>query len=86
MIKNIFCFRHSKTTTIAKVNQVEILLIENGEKRVAIKPICEALGISHKPQIEKLKTDPILSSVVTLSMTTGSGELPTHGRADGVGG
>jgi hypothetical protein len=61
-----------KTQTVARINKVDILVIENGEKRVAIKPICEALGVSHKPQIEKLKEDPILSSVVTLSMTTGS--------------
>jgi hypothetical protein len=63
-----------KTTeiTVAKVNKVDITIIQNGEKLVAVKPICEALGISHKPQIERLKEDPILSSVVTLSMTTGS--------------
>jgi hypothetical protein len=60
------------TNTVAKINNVEIIVIENGEKKVAIKPICEALGISHKPQIERLNSDPILSSVVTLSMTTGA--------------
>lgn len=37
-----------------------------------MKPICEALGISHKPQLERLKDDPILSSVVTTSVTTGA--------------
>jgi len=60
------------TTTVAKINNVEIVLVENGEKMIAVKPICEALGISHKPQIERLNSDPILSSVVTLSMTTGA--------------
>jgi hypothetical protein len=61
----------SKTTSVAKVNNVDIIIIENGEKRVAVKPICEALGIAHQSQIERLKSDPILSSVVTLSVTTG---------------
>jgi len=60
------------TNTVAKINNVEIVLVENGEKMIAVKPICEALGISHKPQIERLNSDPILSSVVTLSMTTGA--------------
>ena len=61
-----------KTTTVAKINNVEILLIENGEKRVAVKPICEALGIAFEPQFTKLKNDPILSSTVMLSVTVGS--------------
>ncbi|WP_319502572.1 phage antirepressor N-terminal domain-containing protein [uncultured Draconibacterium sp.] len=61
-------------TTVAKVNNTEILVVENGEKRIAIKPICEALGISHKPQIERLKNDPLIGSTVTLSMTVGADE------------
>ena len=61
-----------KTKEIATVNNVPIVIIDEGEKLVPIKPICEALGISHQAQIEKLKTDEILSSVVMLSITTGS--------------
>lgn len=63
-----------KTTeiTVAKVNQVDITIIQDGEKRVAIKPICEALGISHKVQIDRLKEDPFLSSTVLLSRTVGA--------------
>lgn len=60
------------TTTIAKINQVDILVIENGEKRVATKPICEALGIDHDSQRQKLNSDPILGSVTVLSTATGS--------------
>ncbi len=60
-----------KTTTVAKINQVEILLIENGEKRVAIKPICEALGVDEEAQRQRLKSDPILSPVTLLSKATG---------------
>jgi len=59
-------------TTVARINGVSIQIIEAGEKMIPIKPICEALGISHKPQIERLRVDPILSSVVTLSVTTGA--------------
>ena len=50
-------------TTVAKVNNVEILIIEGDEKRVAVKPICDALGIASNKQIERIKEDPILSSV-----------------------
>jgi len=62
----------SKTTAVAKVNNVEIIIIEGDEKRVAVKPICQALGIAFQRQIERLKEDPILSSVITLEVTTGA--------------
>jgi hypothetical protein len=62
----------SKTIKVAKINEVDILVIENGEKRVAIKPICQALGIDPDSQRKKLTTDPILSSVTVLSTATGS--------------
>lgn len=62
----------SKTTTVAKINEVEILVIENGEKRVAIKPICQALGIDVDSQRKRLNDDPILSSVTVLSTATGT--------------
>lgn len=60
------------TTTVAVVNKQQIIIIENGEKRIAVKPICDALGIAFEPQFKKLKSDPILSSVITLMVTTGS--------------
>ena len=63
---------NSTTKTIARINQVDILLIENGEKRVAIKPICQALNIDEEAQRQRLKSDPILSSVTLLSKATGS--------------
>jgi len=61
-----------KTTTVAKINQVDILVIENGEKRVAIRPICDALGVSIQGQLDKLKDDPILGSTIKLSLTVGA--------------
>ena len=60
-----------KTTTLARINQVDILLIENGEKRVPLKPICEAVGVDFSSQLQKVKDDEILGSVVGLSATTG---------------
>lgn len=45
---------------------------EDGQILVPIKPICEALGISHQGQIEVVKNHPIWGSVVRLSLTTGS--------------
>lgn len=62
----------AKSTAVATVNGSEILIIENGEKRVAIKPICQALGVSVQGQLERLKTDPILNSVVKMVFTTGA--------------
>ena len=59
------------TKTVAKINNVDILVIENGEKRVPLKPICEALGILFSSQLQKVKDDEILGSVVLLSNTTG---------------
>lgn len=47
-------------------------MIENGEKRIAVKPICEALGIAFEPQFTRLKTDPIIGSTVTMIVTVGA--------------
>ena len=62
----------SNTRTIAKINKVDILVIENGEKRVAVTPICDALGVASNKQIEKIKNDPILGSTHTLSVSVGA--------------
>lgn len=52
--------------TIATINQIEILLLEEGEKRIPIKPICELLGIDYSTQLKKIKSDDILSSTMGL--------------------
>lgn len=57
-----------ETKIIARVNNVDIVVIANSEEQlVPIKPICEALGVSYTPQIEKLKTHPIYCSTILLS-------------------
>jgi hypothetical protein len=61
-----------KTKTVAKINDVSIMLIDGTEKLVPIKPICEALSIDDKNQRSKIQNDEILSSVGVLSTSTGS--------------
>lgn len=62
----------SNQKTVGVVNKVGILLIENGDKLIPIKPICEALGIAPQSQIEKIKSDEKLNSVAMLSIATGA--------------
>ncbi len=64
----------STQTTVARINNVEIIVIENGEKRIAVRPICDALGIAYQSQIERLKNDPLIGSTVMLSVTVGADE------------
>ncbi len=59
-------------TTVARINDVKIQIIESDEKMIAVRSICDALGIAFKPQFVRLKEDPILSSVVTSMVTTGA--------------
>lgn len=60
-----------ETKLIARVNNVDIVSTSD-EQMVAIKPICEALGIDRKSQQEKVKEHPIYSSVGVLKPLTGS--------------
>lgn len=63
-----------KKLSIGRINQVEIFAIstDSGEILVPIKPICTALGVAFQSQNNKIKEHKILSSVVTLSITTGT--------------
>ena len=61
-----------KTNAIAKVNEVAILMANDEQKLVPIKPICEALGIDRKAQQDKLEFDDFLRSVRVLSTLTGA--------------
>ena len=58
---------NDETKVIAKINDVKILVNQDKEKRVAIKPICEILGVSIEGQLKRLKEDPIIGS--TMKMT-----------------
>jgi len=61
-----------ETRTVAVINKSKILVIENGEKLVPIKPICEALGVDVDSQRKKINDDEILGSVTVLSTATGA--------------
>lgn len=54
-----------ETKTIVRVNNVDIIATSD-EQLIAIRPICEALGIAYERQSTKIKEHPILSSTVTL--------------------
>ncbi len=44
------------STVAAKINNQELIIIsENANKFVPIKPICDALGIDYPTQYQKLK-------------------------------
>lgn len=57
----------TKTKTIARVNNVAIMVGSDKNEMVPIKPICEVLGIDAKTQVDKIKEHPILSSTGGLS-------------------
>jgi len=59
-------------TSVATVNNQKIVIINNGEKRVAIKPICQALGIDSEAQRQRILRDEILSSVAFMVKATGT--------------
>ena len=60
------------TKTVAKINDVSIVVIENGKSLVPIRPICDAIGVDYSAQLQKIKSDEILGSVVRLSLSTGT--------------
>lgn len=62
----------AQTKVIATINKVDIIVIENGQKYVPIKPICEAFGIDDKRQRQKIQEDEILGSVGGLRPSTGA--------------
>jgi hypothetical protein len=64
---------NNTTYAIAQINGKPIRVIKEGNREyVAIKPICEILGINYTTQIERLKEDPILNSLIPLKGTIGA--------------
>lgn len=58
---------------IVKINGGQIECpYENGQHYVAIRPICQILGIDDKSQRNRIKSDVILSSVEVVLTSTGS--------------
>ena len=57
-----------ETKTIVRVNNVDITATSD-EQLIAIRPICEALGIDYSRQVKKIKDDPDLGSTVGVTPT-----------------
>jgi len=59
---------------VIKFNDVQFTCTINdrNEVFVPIKPLCEALGISHAAQTEVIKNNPLTASTVSLNETVGS--------------
>ena len=62
------------TQLISTINNQGIVIVidEDGQKFVPVKPICEALGVNYTSQLEKMENDEILSSLIPLKGTTGA--------------
>ncbi len=62
-----------KSTTVATINQQKILVVsKDGTNYVPIRPICDVFGVDFSAQLQRIKRDPIFSSVVVTVTTTGS--------------
>lgn len=64
---------YMKTTNVAIVNGISLQVVSSeSEQLVAIKPVCEILGVAYPPQFTKLKEHPVFGSTITLSVTVGA--------------
>ena len=62
-----------KTTNVAIVNGISLqVAADDREQLVAVKPVCEILGVDAKSQREKIEEHPLFSSVRVLSPSTGA--------------
>ena len=62
-----------KTTNVAIVNGISLQVVSGErEQLVAVKPVCEILGVAYPPQFTKLKEHPIFGSTITQSVTVGA--------------
>ena len=61
------------TTNVAIVNGISLQVVaDEREQLVAIKPVCEILGVAYPPQFTKLKEHPVFGPTITLSITVGA--------------
>lgn len=62
-----------KTINVAIVNGISLQVVaDEREQFVAVKPVCEILGVDAKSQREKIEEHPLFSSVRVLSPSTGA--------------
>jgi hypothetical protein len=55
-----------KTIEITKINNVSIIIGNDAERQVPVKPICDALGIDVDSQRKRIERDEILSSTTVI--------------------
>lgn len=66
---------NATSTVVATINNQKIEVFKDGnEQFIAIKSLCDALGIAPEPQVKKLKEDEILGSTTTLRVAVGGDE------------
>ena len=62
-----------ETTNVAIVNGISLQVVaDEREQLVAVKPVCEILGVNYTTQVDKLKAHPVFGSVIPLRGTTGA--------------
>ena len=62
-----------KTVNVAMINDISLQVVaDEREQFVAVKPVCEILGVNYTTQVEKLKEHPIFSSTIPLRGTVGA--------------
>ena len=61
------------TTSVAIVNGISLQVVASeSEQLVAVKPVCEILGVDFSAQRAKLSEHPLYSSTMVLSTTVGA--------------
>ena len=62
-----------ETRNLAIINGISLQIVaDEKEQLVAVKPVCEILGVDAKAQREKIEEHPLFSSVRVLSPSTGA--------------
>lgn len=62
-----------RTINVAIINNVSLQVVaDEREQLVAVKPVCEILGVDYPGQFTKLKEHPIYGSTIGLSPTVGA--------------
>ena len=60
-----------KTTNVAIVNGISLQVVaDEREQLVAVKPVCEILGVYYPKQLERLKRHPVFSQALTKHKAT----------------
>ena len=73
LLKSLFFFTIMRTTNVAIVNGISLQVLQDErEQLVAVKPVCEILGVDFSAQRAKLKEHPIFGSTMVLSTTVGA--------------